>query len=260
MPFEPFTSFVYSFIAVSFAVPVVIIIFLFFRIFYEYERGVLFFLGRYQKIVKPGLNFIIPLLQTYNKVDMRVNVVDVPQQATITKDNVTVNVNAVLYFKVFDAKLAIIQVEDYYYAVSQLAQTTMRNVVGEVTLDDLLSKRDKISQKIREIVDKATDPWGLRVVSVDLKHIELPKDMKRVMAKAAEAERLKRAIILRSDGEALAAIKIALAAKEISTTSGAMHLRTLQGLSDTSSDPSNSISFFVPLDVMKSYEGYKGEK
>jgi regulator of protease activity HflC (stomatin/prohibitin superfamily) len=260
MVYAPFETFVYSFIAIGFAVPLFFVLLLFVRVFYEYERGVLFFLGKYQKIVKPGLRFIVPLFQTYHKLDMRLNVVDVPEQGAITKDNVTVHVNAVLYFKVFDAKLAIIQVEDYYYAVSQLAQTTMRNVVGEVTLDELLSKREKISEKIKLIVDQATDPWGLKVVSVDLKHIELPENMKRVMAKAAEAERLRRAIIIRSDGDALSASKIAEAALQISTTPGALHLRTLQGLNDIASDATNNINFVVPLDIIKSYDGYKGDK
>ncbi len=240
-------------------IAIVVFIFIFFRIFYEYERAVLFTLGRYSKTLGPGLRFIIPIIQTYTRVDMRIEVVDVPQQNTITKDNVSVNVNAVLYFKIFDAQLSVIKVENYLDAVSQLAQTTMRNVVGEVTLDELLSQRDKISQKIKDIVDKASDPWGVKVISVDLKHIELAEEMKRVMAKAAEAERLRRAIIIRSEGDAIASTKIAQAAKIIAEAKGALHLRTLQSLNDIASDPTNKVNFVVPLDTMKAYSGYKGD-
>lgn len=234
--------------------------FIFFRIFYEYERAVLFTLGRYSGTIKPGLRFIIPIIQTYTRVDMRMEVVDVPQQNAITKDNVSVNVNAVLYFKIFDAQLSVIKVENYLDAVSQLAQTTMRNVVGEVTLDELLSQRDKISQKIKDIVDKASDPWGVKVISVDLKHIELAEEMKRVMAKAAEAERLRRAIIIRSDGDAIASTKIGQAAKILSNAKGALHLRTLQSLNDIASDSTNTVNFIIPLDTLKAYEGYGGDE
>lgn len=244
----------------SAVIATVAFIFIFFRIFYEYERAVLFTLGRYSGTIKPGLRFIIPIIQTYKRIDIRMEVVDVPQQNAITKDNVSVNVNAVLYFKIFDAKLAVIKVENYLDAVSQLAQTTMRNVVGEVTLDELLSQRDKISDKIREIVDKATDPWGVKVISVDLKHIELAEEMKRVMAKAAEAERLRRAIIIRSDGDAIASTKIGQAAKILSTAKGALHLRTLQSLNDIASDPTNKVNFIIPLDTLKAYDGYEGDE
>ncbi|MBI2136298.1 slipin family protein [Candidatus Woesearchaeota archaeon] len=244
----------------SVIIAIAVFSFIFLRIFYEYEKVVLFTLGRYSGTIKPGLRFIVPIIQTYTRVDIRMEVVDVPQQNAITKDNVSVNVNAVLYFRIFDAKLAVIKVENYLDAVSQLAQTTMRNVVGEVTLDELLSQRDKISNKIREIVDKATDPWGVKVISVDLKHIELAEEMKRVMAKAAEAERLRRAIIIRSDGDAIASTKIAQAAKILSTAKGALHLRTLQSLNDIASDPSNKVNFIVPLDTLKAYDGYKGDE
>ncbi len=243
----------------SVIIAIVVFAFIFFRIFYEYERAVLFTLGRYTKTLNPGLRFIIPIIQSYTRIDMRMEVVDVPQQNAITKDNVSVNVNAVLYFKIFNAQLSVIKVENYLDAVSQLAQTTMRNVVGEVTLDELLSQRDKISNKIKEIVDKASDPWGVKVISVDLKHIELAEEMKRVMAKAAEAERLRRAIIIRSDGDAIASTKIAQAAKIIAEAKGALHLRTLQSLNDIASDPTNKVNFVVPLDTMKAYLGYKGD-
>ena len=165
----------------------------------EYERGVKFTLGKYSGIMKPGLRLIIPLFQSWDRVDMRVKAVDVPDQDCITKDNVSVRVNAVLYFKIADSKLAILSVENYFYATSQLSQTTMRDIVGEVTLDELLRERDEISKKIKMIVDKATDPWGIKVESVDLKHVELPDNMKRTMAKEAESEREKRAVIIKAE-------------------------------------------------------------
>lgn len=226
------------------------------KVVYQYQRGVVFTLGRYTGTRKPGLQIIVPILQRMQKVDIRLFVNDVPSQDTITLDNVTVRVNAVLYYKVFNAEMAVIKIQDVDFAVSQLAQTTMRNVVGQVALDTLLSQRDEISEKIREIVDKASDPWGVKVTSVDLKHIELPEDMKRVMAKAAEAERIRRAVIIRSEGDALAAKKVAMAAELISKQEGALHLRTLQAIGDMASDPSNIVHMVVPLDIVSAYEGY----
>jgi regulator of protease activity HflC (stomatin/prohibitin superfamily) len=230
------------------------------RIIFEYERGIVFTLGKYIKRTgtrKPGLRIVIPIIQRMVRVDMRLRVVDVPEQDTITKDNVSVRVNAVIYYKVSNAEDSVIKVENANYAISQLAQTTMRNVVGEITLDQLLSQRDRVSDKIQLIVDKASDPWGIKVESVELKHVELPGDMKRVMAKAAEAERIKRATIIRSEGESLASMTVAKAAFIIGKQHGALQLRTLQSLNDIASDPSNTVHFFVPFDVMKPYEGYK---
>ena len=189
------------------------------------------------------------------KVDVRVKAVDVPDQDAITKDNVTVNVNAVLYYKVVVVDKAVLEVEHFYYAVSQLAQTTMRDVVGEVSLDDLLSKRDQISDRIQTIVDKATDPWGIKVVSVDLKHIELPKDMQRTIAKQAEAEREKRAVIIKAEGEVIAADNMAKAANILAGSNGALHLRTLQSVNDLSSDQSNTVIFALPLEILRAFEG-----
>ncbi len=220
----------------------------------EYERGVKFQLGKYISIMEPGWRIVVPVFQSYQKVDIRVKVVDVPDQDAITKDNVSVNVNAVLYYKVADAESAIIKVEYFDYAVSQLAQTTMRDVVGEVTLDELLSKRDTISQRIQEIVDKATDPWGIKIVSVDLKHIELPENMKRTIAKQAEAEREKRAVIIKAEGEVAAADNMAKAAGILASSSGALHLRTLQSINDISSDQSNTVIFAVPLEILRAFE------
>lgn len=222
----------------------------------EYERGVKFQIGKYIGIMEPGWRIVLPVIQSYQKVDIRVKVIDVPDQDAITKDNVSVNVNAVLYFKVADAMMAIIKVEYFDYAVSQLAQTTMRDVVGEVTLDELLSKRDAISKRIQEIVDKATDPWGIKIVSVDLKHIELPENMKRTIAKQAEAEREKRAVIIKAEGEVAAADNMAKAAGILAGSTGALHLRTLQSINDISSDDSNTIVFAVPLEVLRALEGF----
>ncbi len=222
----------------------------------EYERGVRFLLGKYDGMMNPGWRIIIPIIQSYQKVDIRVKAVDVPDQDAITKDNVSVNVNAVLYYKVESADIAILKVENFNYAVSQLAQTTMRDVVGEVTLDELLSKRDNISDRIQEIVDKATDPWGIKIVSVDLKHIELPEDMKRTIAKQAEAEREKRSVIIKAEGEVVAAENMAKAAKMLSSSTGALHLRTLQSLNDLSSDQSNTVIFALPLEILRAFESY----
>jgi len=226
----------------------------------EYERGVRFFLGKYTGIIEPGLRIILPVLQKWRRVDMRVKAVDVPDQDCMTKENVSVNVNAVLYYKVDKAEKAILEVEHYNYAVSQLAQTTMRDVVGEVDLDELLGKRDAISKRIQQIVDKATDPWGIKVVSVDLKHIELPADMKRTMAKAAEAEREKRAVIIKAEGEVVASKNLSKAAATLSGSQGALHLRTLQTLNDLSSDQSNTIVIATPLEILDAFKGIAKKK
>lgn len=226
----------------------------------EYERGVRFQFGRYHSIMNPGWRIIIPVIQTYQKVDIRVRVQDVPDQDAITRDNVSVNVNAVLYYQVQNAQMAVIRVENFSYAVSQLAQTTMRDVVGEVALDELLSQRDVISQRIREIVDKATEEWGVKVVSVDLKHIELPADMVRTIAKQAEAEREKRADIIKAEGEFASAENMAKAASILASVPGALHLRTLQSINDISSDQSNTVVFAVPLEILRAVEGMNKDK
>ena len=221
----------------------------------EYQRGVMFTLGKYTGTKKPGWRLVVPIFQMMRKVDMRVKAVDVPDQEAITLDNVSVRVNAVIYYKVVDAAKAIIQVENFFHAVSQMAQTTMRNVVGEVPLDDLLSKRDEISGKIQGIIDKATDPWGLKVEGVDLKDVVLPEEMKRTIAKQAEAEREKRAVIIKAQGEVLAADDMAKAAEVLGSQPGALHLRTLQSINDLSSDQSNTVIFAIPLEVLRAIEG-----
>ena len=229
----------------------------------QYQRGVRFTLGKYTGLMEPGWRLVWPIFQTYRKVDIRVKAVDVPDQKAITRDNVSVTVNAVIYYKVSDASKAIIEVEDFRYAISQYAQTTMRNIVGEATLDELLANREKIAERIREIVDKETDAWGLKVQNVELKDVALPGDMERTIAKQAEAEREKRAVIINSEGEVAAAGNMAKAAAMLSAVPGALHLRTLQSINDISADQSNTIVFAVPLETLKAFVGFsqkvKGE-
>ena len=226
----------------------------------QYERGVKFMFGKYIKTVSPGWRIVLPIIQSMKKIDIRVKAVDVPDQDAITKDNVSLNVNAVLYYKVISADKAFLEVESFSYAVSQLAQTTMRDVVGEVSLDELLSKRDSVSDRIQNIVDQATDPWGIKIVSVDLKHIELPKDMQRTIAKQAEAERERRAVIIKAEGEVAAAGNMKKAAEILSQSTGALHLRTLQSINDLSSDQSNTVIFALPLEVLRAFEGLAKKK
>lgn len=221
----------------------------------EYERGILFTLGHYSKILKPGWHVVWPIIQFFKRIDIRTKAVDVPEQEAITKDNVSVKINAVLYYNVFDAGKAIVQVENYNYAVSQLAQTTMRNAVGAVTLDELLSEREKISTEICKIIDEATDPWGIKVENVELKDIALPEEMKRVIAKVAEAERERDAVITKAAGEKVSAENLAYAAKVMAESPGALHLRTLSTLNDLSSDQSNTIIFAVPIEVLDAVKG-----
>ena len=221
----------------------------------EYERGVKFTFGKFSSIMNPGWNVVLPIFQSYKKVDIRTKAVDVPEQDAITKDNVSVRINAVIYYKVFDASKAILEVENYYYAVSQLAQTTMRNVVGSVSLNELLGEREKISAEICKIIDEATDPWGIKVENVELKDVSLPEEMKRVIAKAAEAEREKEAILTKAQGEVEASKNLAMAAQTMATTPGAMHLRTLSTINDVSSDQSNTIIFCLPIEVLEAIKG-----
>ena len=221
----------------------------------QYERGLLFTKGKYTRILEPGWKIVLPIFQNYRKVDIRTKAVDVPEQETITKDNVSIRINAVIYYKIFDAAKAICEVENFYYAVSQLAQTTMRNIVGSVTLDELLGEREKISAEICNVIDKATDPWGVKVENVELKDVSLPEEMKRVIAKAAEAEREKMAVITKAQGEVEAAENLSKAANMMGNTPGALHLRTLATLNDLSSDQSNTVVFAIPVEVLRALEG-----
>lgn len=222
----------------------------------QYERGVRFMFGKFNSIMTPGWRLVLPIIQSFQRVDIRTKAVDVPDQNAITRDNVSVRVNAVIYYKVSDASKAIIEVEDFKYAISQYAQTTMRNIVGEVTLDELLASRDKIADRIREIVDIETDNWGLKVQNVELKDVSLPPELERTIGKQAEAEREKRAVIITSEGELASAQNMAQAASILAQTPGALHLRTLQSINDMSSDQSNTVVYLVPVEALKALEGF----
>ena len=238
----------------SFILPVVILILACIKEVKQYERGVKFTLGKFSKLVEPGWRLVIPVFQKMTKVDIRVKAVDVPDQEAITEDNISVTINAVIYYKVSDAARAVIEVENFYYAVGQLAQTTMRNAVGEVALDKLLKDREEIAKNIQALVDKATDPWGIKVEAVELKDIVLPQDLKRTMAKVAEAERERKAVIIKAEGDLMASENLAKAAENLSRSPGGMHLRTLQSINDISSDQSNTTIWMVPIEVLRAVE------
>jgi regulator of protease activity HflC (stomatin/prohibitin superfamily) len=221
----------------------------------QYERGVVLTMGRYTGLRSPGWSIVVPIFQSMEKVDLRVKAVDVPDQKVITRDNVSASINAVIYYKVSDAARATLEVEDFRYAVSQLAQTTMRNIVGGAELDEVLANREELSNKIRAIIDEETDKWGIKVDNVELKDFFLPEDMERTIAKQAEAERERRAVIINAEGEVTAAENIAKAAKTLSDSPGALHLRTLQTLNDLSSDQSNTVIFALPIEVLRAVEG-----
>ena len=214
------------------------------RIINQYERGVVQRLGRFRKILDPGLHVIIPYIDTMRSVDVRTTPMDVPKQEVITKDNVTVNVDAVVYFRVIDAKKAVFETTNYAYATSTFAQTALRDVTGNFDLDELLSKRDEISSQIKEIVDTQTDKWG-----IDIENIELPSDMKRAMAKQAEAERERRAAIISAEGEKASAAAVAEAAELLAKTPGGLNIRTLQTLEKISTDPSQKTVILLPTDL-----------
>lgn len=220
------------------------------RILPEYERGVIFFLGRFQGVKGPGLIIVIPGIQQMVRVDLRIITLDVPSQDVISQDNVTVRVNAVLYFRVMEPAKAIIQVEDYYAATSQLAQTTLRSVLGKHDLDEMLSERDKLNQDIQEILDKQTDSWGIKVTNVEIKHVDLNESMIRAIARQAEAERERRAKVIHAEGELQASEKLLAAAEILSRNPQAMQLRYLQTLAGIAGDKTNTIVFPVPGNFM----------
>lgn len=222
----------------------------------QWERGVKFTFGRFTSVVNPGWRLVFPVIQGMRKVDMRLKTVDVPSQDAITKDNVSAKINAVIYYTITDAAKAIIDIQMIDYAVLQLAQTTMRNIAGSVTLDELLAERQKISEQIEQIVDQATKDWGVDVASVELKDIELPEAMVRTIAKQAEAERERRAVIINSEGEVIAAQNLAKAAETLSASKGALHLRTLNSINDISSDQSNTVIFTIPLEILQGFAGF----
>ncbi|MBP9762514.1 slipin family protein [Patescibacteria group bacterium] len=233
----------------------IFILFVSLRQINQYERGVKFTMGRYSGLVEPGWKVVIPVFQSMTKVDIRTKAVEVPYQDAITKDNVSCKINAVIYYHVIDAARSVVEVENVWYAISQLAQTTMRNVVGELTLDELLSERDQASARIKELIAKHAGDWGIEVQGVELKDISLPEEMQRTIAKQAEAERERRAVIINSEGEIAAAENLRRAAEILSSNPGALHLRTLNSINDISSDQSNTVVFAVPLEVLRAFEG-----
>ncbi|HEX5055738.1 MAG TPA: slipin family protein [Gammaproteobacteria bacterium] len=235
-------------------VPAVILIVLIFsslRVLQQYERGVVFFLGRYQGVFEPGLRLVFPMVQSMVRVDMRTIVMDVPSQDVISRDNVTVKVSAVLYFRVVSPDRAIINVENYYAATSQLAQTALRSVLGKHELDEMLSERDKLNADIQKVVDSQTESWGVKVSNVEIKHIDLNETMVRAMAKQAEAERERRSKIIHAEGELQASEKLAQAAQIIGSQPQALQLRYLQTLNDISSESNSTIVFPLPMDLIE---------
>lgn len=220
----------------------------------QYQRGVKFSFGKFTSIVQPGWRLVLPVIQTMTKVDIRTKAVEVPYQDAITKDNVSCKINAVIYYRIVDAGRSIIEVENVWNAASQLAQTTMRNVVGELSLDELLTERDQASSRIKELIATHTASWGIEVQGVELKDISLPEDMQRTIAKQAEAERERRAVIINSQGEIAAAENLRQAAEILASSPGALHLRTLNSINDISSDQSNTVVFAVPLEVLRAFD------
>lgn len=227
------------------------------RVIKQYQRGVVLTLGRFTGVREPGLRLIVPIFQQVTLVDIRSTPIDVPKQEVITKDNVTVGVDAVVYFRVIDAPKAVLETTNYIYATSQFAQAALRDVTGNVDMDDLLAKREEISQQIKQIVDAETDKWGIDVENVKIQNIELPKDMKRAMAKQAEAERERRANIINADGEKAAAETLAAAAKILATTPGAINLRTLNTLERISTEPSQKTMMLFPVELIDALRGNK---
>ncbi len=220
------------------------------RVINEYERGVIFRLGKFAGLKDPGLKWIIPFIDRLVVVDLRVVARDVPPQDIITRDNVSVKVNAVIYFRVMDPDKAILQVENYLYATSQLAQTTLRSILGQFELDDLLAERDKINMKLQEEIDTKTDPWGIKISDVEVKHVDLPQEMQRAMAKQAEAERERRAKVIAAQGERQASHALSEAAKTLSENPASLQLRFLQTLAEVASENNSTTIFPVPIDLL----------
>jgi regulator of protease activity HflC (stomatin/prohibitin superfamily) len=238
---------------------VVIIIASAIRILLEYERGVVFRLGRFSGVKGPGLKFIIPIIDQLTKINMRTIAMDVPPQDIITRDNVSVKVNAVLYFRVVQPEKALIEVDNYLYATSQLAQTSLRSVLGQVELDDLLAQRDKINHNLQEILDRQTDPWGVKISNVEIKHVDLPTEMQRAMARQAEAERERRSKVIHATGEFEASANLAKAARQISSQPGALQLRFLQTMTEIAAEKNSTILFPMPIDLLKPFLAEKKE-
>jgi regulator of protease activity HflC (stomatin/prohibitin superfamily) len=230
------------------------------RVLKEYQRGVVFRLGKVIGLKGPGLIFVFPVIDQLKKVDLRIVTMDVPPQDIITRDNVSVKVNAVAYYRVMDPKRAVLEVTNYMYATNQLAQTTLRSVLGETTLDQLLSERDEINAKLQDILDRSTDPWGIKVTAVEVKHVDLPVEMQRVMAKEAEAERDRRSKIIRADAEFQASKKLSEAAMVIELHPVALQLRYLQTLSEIATENNSTIAFPIPIELMKPFMDMMGKR
>jgi regulator of protease activity HflC (stomatin/prohibitin superfamily) len=238
-------------------IAVIVVILSGIKIINQYERGVILTLGKYSGIRQPGLRVVIPIIQQMTKVDVRSTPVDVPRQEVITKDNVTINVDAVVYFRVLDAARAVLETNNYTYATAQFAQAALRDVVGNVELDSLLSQREQVSQEIKQIVDAETDKWGIDVENVKIQNIELPQDMKRAMAKQAEAERERRAVIITAGGEKQAAQEVAEAAEILSKIPGGIAIRTLQTLEKISVEPSQKTLVVLPAELTDVIKHFK---
>jgi len=245
------TTLTFDYVWMPLAFFLILFIFSIFRILREYERGVIFFLGRFQKVKGPGLIIVIPLIQQMVRVDLRTIVMDVPTQDVISRDNVSVKVNAVVYFKVVDPEKSIIQVEDFLEATSQLSQTTLRSVLGQHELDDMLAERDQLNADIQNILDKQTDAWGIKVSNVEIKHVDLDESMIRAIAQQAEAERSRRAKVIHALGENEASEQLLSAAITLAKQPQALQLRYLQTLTEISGDKSNTVIFPVPMDLMQ---------
>ena len=231
-----------------------VLIFACLKIVRQYERGVLFTLGRFSGVMQPGLRIVIPVIQSWERVDIRVKTVDIPSQECVSKDNVSLKVNAVLYYRVDQSDKAVLEVESFNYAVSQLAQTTMRNIVGEFELDEILQQRENLSNKIQQIVDKDTDPWGIKVTKIEIKDIELPETMKRAMAHQAEAERDRRARVTLALGEQQAAQKLAEAGKIIGKDSATLQLRLFQTMSEVASEKNSTLILPIPVELLEYFK------
>ena len=239
---------------------IILLLYSMIRILREYERGVIFRLGRFVGVKGPGLILLIPIIDKMVKVSLRILVMDVPPQDVITKDNVSIKVNAVVYFRVVQPDKAVIEVEDYLYATSQLAQTTLRSVLGEVELDELLAQREKLNHRLQKIIDEQTDPWGIKVTAVEIKHVDLPQEMQRAMARQAEAERERRAKIISAEGEFQAAQKLSDAAKILATNPITLQLRFLQTVTEISSEKASTIVFPLPLELFRAFLQQHPEK
>ncbi|MCD6577107.1 MAG: slipin family protein [Anaerolineaceae bacterium] len=250
----------YFYCLIPLVVIVVFILFAGLRMLYQYERGIVFTLGKFSNIRKPGLTYVLPIIQSMRKVDMRIKTAEIPRQEVITKDNIPMLVNAVVYFKVVDPESAIIKIEDYMFAIRQYTQAALRDVIGNNDMDVFLQEREKIAESIKKIVDSETSDWGLDVESIKIQEVELPAEMKRAMAKQAEAERNRRAVIIASQGELSASENLRKAAENLSKSKGALHLRTLQTIRDIAADPSEKIVLFLPSDLGDTISKITGKK